>query len=144
MDYRCPFCNIVTGGEDERTIVWRDQRIVAALALHQQEANHGALLLFPVNHYENIYSIPIELGLPIFEATKALALALKDALACDGITIRQNNEPAGDQDVWHYHVHLIPRYTGDDQSATAKVMMPIDQRVGYAAKIRDAILHPQG
>lgn len=41
------------------------------------------------------------------------ALALKAALSCDGISTRQQNEPAGDQDVWHYHVHVFPRYADD-------------------------------
>ena len=60
--YRCPFCNIVSGGEDEGLIVLRNDAVVAVLALHQQVGNHGALLLFPVSHIESIYSVPEFVG----------------------------------------------------------------------------------
>ena len=83
--YRCPFCNILAGGEDERLFVLRDSQVAAVLSLHQQAGNPGALLLFPVRHLECIYSIPEELGAPLFNATKRLAIALKDALACKGV-----------------------------------------------------------
>lgn len=39
---------------------------------------------------------------------------MKQAFGCDGVSTRQHNEPAGDQDVWHFHLHVFPRWTGDD------------------------------
>ena len=137
--YGCPFCNIVSGGEDERLIVLRDNTVFAVLALHQQVGNHGALLVFPVRHLESIYTVPEAVGAPLFSATKRLAIALKEALSCDGITIRQNNEPAGDQDVWHYHVHVVPRYTHDNYHHQPRFAMPVAERIGYAEKLREAL-----
>ena len=137
--YRCPFCNIVSGGEDERLIVLRDCTAVAVPALHQQVGNHGALLVFPVLHLESIYTVPEAVGASLFTATKRLAIALKEALGCDGITIRQNNEPAGDQDVWHYHVHVVPRYTHDNYHHEARSAMPVAERIGYAEVLRKAL-----
>ena len=137
--YRCPFCNILAGGEDERLFVLRDREVAAVLSLHQQAGNPGRLLLFPVRHLESIYSIPEELGAPLFNATKRLAIALKKTLGCAGITIRQNNEPAGDQDVWHYHVHIVPRYEKDDFHHEPRFVMPVPERMKYAKQLREAL-----
>ena len=138
-NYRCPFCNILAGGEDERLVVLRDSHVAAVLSLHQQAGNSGGLLLFPVRHLESIYSMPGELGAPLFNATKRLALASKEALACEGITIRQNNEPAGDQDVWHYHVHIVPRYEKDNYHHEPRLVMPVSERIKYADQLREAL-----
>ena len=137
--YRCPFCNIVSGGEDERLVLLRDDTVVAVLALHQQFGNHGALLVFPRRHIESIYTVPEAVGASLFTASKRLAIALKEALSCDGITIRQNNEPAGDQDVWHYHVHVVPRYTHDNYHHEPRFAMPVAERIGYAEKLHKAL-----
>ena len=138
--YRCPFCNILAGGEDERLFVFRDSQVAAVLSRHQKAGNPGALLLFPVRHLESIYFIPEELGAPLFNATKRLATTLKEALACDGITIRQNNEPAGDQDVWHYHVHIVPRYEKDNYHYEPWFIMPVPERIKYAEQLREALV----
>ena len=137
--YRCPFCNIVTGCEDERLVLLRNDTVVAVLALHQQVGNRGALLVFPVRHLENIYAMPEAVGASLFAATKRLAIALKEALNCDGITIRQNNEPAGDQDVWHYHVHVVPRYTHDNYHHEPRFAMPVTERIEFAERLRTVL-----
>lgn len=140
--YSCPFCNIVSGGEDEGLVVLRDETVVAVLALHQQAGNPGALLVFPVRHIESIYTVPADVGAALFTATRRLAIALKGALNCDGITVRQNNEPAGDQDVWHYHLHVVPRYTLDNYHHEPRFVMPAAERAGYAEKLRSALADP--
>ncbi|TAG45767.1 MAG: HIT family protein [Betaproteobacteria bacterium] len=137
--YRCPFCNIVSGGEDPRTLVWQDELCIAAIALHQQRNNHGSLVLFPREHHENLYDLPTKLGAHLFEVTKALSIGVKKSLQCDGVTIRQNNEPAGGQDVWHYHVHVIPRYSGDRFQFTGAQVMPQEDRIEIAERIRASL-----
>ena len=54
----------------------------------------------------------------------------------DGTSTRQHNEPAGNQDVWHYHVHLFPRYEGDALYASGRALMPVQDRARYAARLR--------
>jgi histidine triad (HIT) family protein len=49
----------------------------------------------------------------VHEAARQVALALKQVYGCDGITTWQHNEPAGSQSVWHYHLHILPRYDAD-------------------------------
>ncbi len=140
-DYRCPFCrNINEGGADLplEMIHWYDE-VVVKLNPKWWRANRGALLVVPKAHYENVYDLPAELGTPIQVAVRDAALALKSALACDGVSTRQHNEPAGYQDVWHYHVHVFPRYEGDDLYSSRDVYWPdADEMRAMADKVRAA------
>jgi histidine triad (HIT) family protein len=70
-----------------------------------------------------------------------MAIAMKTAYGCDGVTAWQGNEPAGNQTVWHYHLHLIPRFADDgylrnlgDLEHTYRLMPP-EQRTTYARKL---------
>lgn len=76
--------------------------------------NPGAVLVIPNDHYENVYDMPPSLGAPLQIAVRDAALAMKSAYGCPGVSTRQHNEPAGNQDVWHLHVHVFPRWEGDD------------------------------
>ncbi len=124
--YRCPFCrNINDGAADhplEMIHVYDD--VVVKVNPKWRRANRGALLLIPKAHYENVYDLPVDLGTPLQIATRDAALALKAAFGCDGVSTRQHNEPAGHQDVWHYHVHVFPRYEGDALYASDDVYWP--------------------
>lgn len=138
---RCPLCDVVALGEGPETIVWRDDVCVAAPALHQRPGYPGSLLVFPVGHFENAYTLPDAICAHIAVVAKRLAVALKAAFDCDGTTLRQHNEAAGGQDVWHYHVHVVPRYADEPQSAPPAEVMPQAQRASLAARIR-AVLAP--
>ncbi len=70
-----------------------------------------------------------------------IALALKALYGCDGVSTRQHNEPAGSQDVWHYHLHVTPRYTADAfySRTHQKQLMPIEERAAHAQRLRTQI-----
>ena len=110
--YRCPFCAIAGGAESEFT-AWRDEHVLVQIALHWSPANPGKALVIPLAHIENIYTLPDELAGRIAHMVRRVAVAIRTGYPCDGVTVRQNNEPAGGQDVWHLHTHVIPRYIGD-------------------------------
>jgi len=114
-DYQCPFCrNIATGrGDFPVHILARYPEVVVKLNPRWWPANPGGALVVPIEHYENLYDLPPRLGAPIQEAARDTALAMKAAFGCHGVSTRQHNEPAGNQDVWHYHLHVFPRYEGD-------------------------------
>ncbi len=80
------------------------------------------MIIVPNEHFENLYRVPDHVGERIFTASKEVAQAMKSAYNCNGITTRQNNEPAGDQHAFHYHLHIFPRYNGDmfNQELTKK------------------------
>lgn len=61
----------------------------------------------------NIF-LPIEMAAEIHRAAHLTAFAMKNTYGCEGISTRQHNEPAGNQDVWHYHLHVYPRYKNDN------------------------------
>jgi histidine triad (HIT) family protein len=137
-DYHCPLCRVAAGAERE-AVVHADDQVVVAMALHQKATNHGGLLVFPRTHVENIYTAtPNDLGV-VFGVVQRVATALKHALSADGVTVMQNNEPASGQDVWHFHVHVVPRFTGDAFRTSPWQIMDIEARARLAEKIKDAL-----
>lgn len=140
--YQCPFCRVVAGEDLEGTkqadVVFRDDVVTAFVALAWWPGNAGHVLVVPNEHYENIYDIP-DAALAAVQVTgKRIALALKVTYGCEGTSFRQHNEPAGYQDVWHYHLHVFPRYAGDDlylRTLERRLTTP-DEREPYARKLR--------
>jgi len=111
----CIFCKIVSG-EIPATTLYEDQDFRVILDLGP--ASKGHALILPKEHYANIYEIPEELAGKAMILAKKMANVLTRALKCDGFNIVQNNgEPAG-QTVFHFHMHLIPRYEGDQVGLT--------------------------
>lgn len=94
------------------------------------------MLVVPNEHIENIYGLRRELAADIHETARRVALALKDGYGCAGVSTRQHNEPAGYQEVWHYHLHVFPRYEGDDLYGSPWRDTTPDERRPYAAKLR--------
>ena len=81
-------------------------------------ASKGHALILPKAHAANIYEISDEMAAKAMILAKKMATKMTDALKCDGFNIVQNNgEPAG-QTVFHFHMHLIPRYKGDKVGIT--------------------------
>ena len=109
------------------------------MAVRRFPNNQGHVLVIPNPHFENIYDLPVEFTAPIHQLSRAVALAMKATYQCDGILIRQHNEPAGGQHVWHYHLHVIPRYENDYFYASQKQPFPANERAGYARMLRDWI-----
>jgi histidine triad (HIT) family protein len=127
--YRCPFCrNIATGASDlPLEVLHRDANVFVKMNPKWWAKNPGGVLVIPVAHHENVYDLPPDLGTPIQRAVRSTALAMKAAYGCDGVSTRQHNEPAGNQDVWHYHVHVFARWNGDDLYRSDAVLAPADQ-----------------
>jgi histidine triad (HIT) family protein len=141
-DYVCPFCLLVQGIEDEHVlsvradIVYQDDTVTAFISSHQWPNNPGNTIIVPNEHAENIYDLPVRFAPRIHELARALALAMKVVYSCDGVSTRQHNEPAGNQDVWHYHLHVTPRYTNDRFYASRRALMPAGERAKHAQKLR--------
>jgi histidine triad (HIT) family protein len=113
--YACPFCrNVATGRAVEPLeVLYRDADVFVKMNPKWWPRNPGGVLVIPNQHYENVYDLPPDLGTPIQQAIRSVAVAMKSAFGCDGVSTRQHNEPAGNQDVWHYHVHVFPRWHDD-------------------------------
>ena len=78
-------------------------------------ATKGHALILPKSHYRNLLDLPEEVAEEVIKIAKKIAALMKDKLGCDGINIVQNNEEAAGQTVFHFHMHVIPRYDSDNQ-----------------------------
>lgn len=115
--YACPFCRLQVGSVDELNqpgdVVAVTDLAYARLSPRWWARNPGTVLVIPRGHHENLYDLPVAVGHAVAELVQRVAAAMRSAYPCDGITTLQNNEPAGGQDVWHLHVHVLARYAGD-------------------------------
>ena len=101
--------------------------------------NPGHAIVVPNVHVENMYELSRDLAADIHESARLVALAMKRAYGCSGISTRQHNEPAGYQDVWHYHLHVFPRYDADDLYGSPFRETTPDERLSYAELLRAAL-----
>lgn len=138
--YRCPFCRNVTTGESDLplAIVHRNEDVFVKMNPKWWPRNPGAVLVIPVDHHENVYDLPRRLAIPIQRAVRNAAVAMKSAYGCDGVSTRQHNEPAGNQDVWHYHVHVFPRFAGDELYGSSGAPADPVELQRRAAELRSA------
>ena len=111
-DNNCIFCKIANGEIPSRTIAENDLfRVVLDVA----PATKGHALILPKDHCRNLYDLPEETASEVMKMAKKVALKMKDKLRCDGVNLVQNNEETAGQTVFHFHMHVIPRYDGDGQ-----------------------------
>jgi histidine triad (HIT) family protein len=143
-DYECPFCTIVRGEENPpwtyaADVVHRDELTTAWINRRWWANNPGAAVVVPNRHVENMYELDRVLAGDVHEAARLLALAMKDAYGCDGISTRQHNEPGGQQEVWHYHLHVFPRWHGDDLYRSAHRLTSPEERAPFAERLRRSL-----
>jgi histidine triad (HIT) family protein len=142
--YVCPFCRLVAGHEDDggvnrqRDIVRRDELATAFIPPKWWPNNEGHVLVVPNAHHESLYDLPAAHGHAVHDLVREVAIALRETYGCDGTSVRQHNEPAGNQEVWHYHVHVYPRYHGDDFYRTLPYpeYVTAERRRPYADRLR--------
>ncbi|TDU91639.1 histidine triad (HIT) family protein [Kribbella voronezhensis] len=109
VGYRCPFCLVAAGGEDQLTsrddVVLESSQAFAFVSSRWWPNNHGHVLVAPRTHHENLYDLP----------------------AADGY-----------QDAWHLHVHVFPRYADDNLYNTRPLATPAtpNERAPYSHKLR--------
>ncbi len=143
--YICPICLGNQGIENEHTLlkqadlVYQDAVVRAYINSFWVGKNEGHVIVVPTEHFENIYDLPPVVGAQIFTVAQTMAAALKQVYGCDGITLRQNNEPASEQHAFHFHLHVFPRYENDDFNSKvlekARLSEPAERLV-YAEKLR--------
>jgi histidine triad (HIT) family protein len=146
--YVCPACELVAGrnpaGEatTQADVVYRAPRALAFVSARFWPNNPGHVVVVPTRHYENIFDLSGTAALAVHLLAQRVALAMKDAYACGGISTRQHNEPAGQQTLWHYHVHVFPRYPGDGLYASDSAPTTEEERRPYADALRRSLGAP--
>ena len=111
----CIFCKIANG-EIPAATLYEDENFRVILDLGP--ASKGHALILPKNHAANIYELPDEDASAVFVLAKKLATKMTEILHCDGFNIVQNNGECAGQTVFHFHMHLIPRYKEDGVGIT--------------------------
>ena len=110
-DENCIFCKILAG-EIPSFKVYEDDDFT--VILDAGPATRGHALIIPKEHYKDLYELPEDLAAKAFVLGKKLITKLTGILGCDGYNLVQNNGAVAGQTVGHFHLHLIPRYEGDD------------------------------
>jgi histidine triad (HIT) family protein len=106
----CPFCDVLRGA-GEVSMCYEDRDVVAFMDI--QPVNAGHVLVVPRQHYESLEDIPHSLATHLFDVAMLLAPVVKQVGDADGLNILVNSGAAAGQDVFHYHVHVIPRCPDD-------------------------------
>lgn len=99
-------------------------------------ATKGHALIIPKEHYANLYEMPEDLLQKAIVLAKKMAAHMTEKLNCDGFNIVQNNGETAGQTVFHFHIHLIPRYKGDNQNINWVPQKPSPDEL---AKLKDLL-----
>lgn len=114
-DENCIFCKIANG-EIPAATLYEDEDFRVILDLGP--ASKGHALILPKEHYANLYELDDEVASKVLVLAKKMITKLTDVLGCDGYNLVQNNGEVAGQTVHHFHMHLIPRYEGDQVGLT--------------------------
>jgi len=109
----CIFCKIIEK-KIPSYIIDEDDKLIVLLSLE----NHP--LIVPKSHITDIFSLDNEIGALIMKKAIKIAKATKDGLNCDGIYLAQANGKAAGQDVFHYHLHLYPKWNNKEENHLAE------------------------
>ena len=147
--YDCPFCRLQQGLHNEHNqagdVVAVTDLAFARISPRWWPGNPGAALVVPRAHHENLYDLPTDVGHAVWDLTQQVAVAMRAAYDCAGVSTRQHNEPAGGQDVWHLHVHVFPRHVDDllYERHRETRWAPPEEREPYAARLAAALALPR-
>jgi histidine triad (HIT) family protein len=117
-------------------VVGRNELVVAAVCSYFIGDNPGHVIVVPTSHFENLYSMPKRYLHACVDMAQEVALAMKRTYEADGITLRQNNEPASTQSAFHFHLHVYPRYEGDSyKDHPAEYLAELGERARWAQRL---------
>lgn len=110
MTTHCTFCDIIKGAA-EVSMCYEDRDALAFMDI--QPVNPGHVLVVPREHCESFNDLPAALGLHVFSVAMQLAPVIRRVTGTEGMNLVVSSGAAAGQDVYHFHIHLIPRRAGD-------------------------------
>ena len=119
----CIFCKLANGDIPTNTI-YEDSDF--RVFLDAGPATKGHCLIVPKEHFDDLENIDDSVASKVMPLAKKIMKLLKEKLSWDGFNVVQNNGEAAGQTVFHFHVHLIPRYKDDGQKILWKPQSPED------------------
>ncbi len=118
----CIFCMLANGDIPTATL-YEDEEF--RVILDANPATKGHCLVLPKAHYADIYEMPEELVGRAFMLAKKMTGRMTKAMGCDGFNLVQNNKEIAGQTVFHFHIHLIPRYAGGERIVANWMQNPL-------------------
>jgi histidine triad (HIT) family protein len=137
--YECFVCTLLDGEPRDNVAITDNDLALAIVSRRVWAKGPGHVLVVPKHHHENLYDLEDDAALDIHRLTRRIAIALKAAFGCDGTSTRQHNEPAGNQDLWHLHVHVFPRFDGDNLYGSWYRDSTLDERLDFAAALQEVL-----
>lgn len=136
--YVSPFTRILNCPEKSATeIIYQNEHAFVCMGLNRYQNCAPSVLVIPKTPAENIYDID-ELALTaVILLAQQVANAMKQLWQLDGVTLMQNNEPAGWQDVWHFHIHVKGRMANDNMWGAKQERIPQEERAELIAQLRE-------
>ncbi len=134
----CVFCRIVRS-ELPASKVYEDEHTLVIMDL--QSVNPGHMLVLVKAHHENIYTLDDSLAAAALCTAARMARTVKELTGCAGVTLLQANEPAAGQTVFHFHIHVVPRWADDGVGLAWPAKNPPREALeDMAARLREAML----
>ena len=139
--YVCPFCRIAVGLENEgwnyqADVFYQNEFVTAFIAPLWWPNNAGHAIVIPHRHIENIYDLTPDIAVHVHETARQVSIAIMRLYDCEGTSIRQHNGTYPLQEVWHYHLHVFPRYIDDQLYGLERHTTTPEERRPYADKLR--------
>ncbi len=134
----CIFCSIISG-KQPGTEVYRDPNFL--VIMDKYPINFGHTLIIPINHYRDLFQMPVEEVGRLYSLVPKIARGVVSATKADGFNLGQNNGIAANQIVPHVHVHVVPRFIDDspDGKWPARRVASDEELSRIAEKIKHAI-----
>ncbi len=123
-DADCIFCKLANG-EIPTATLYEDEEF--RVILDANPASRGHALILPKEHYRNLYDLDDETASKVLVLAKKMVNKMRPVLGCSGYNLVQNNEEAAGQTVFHFHMHMIPRYEKDQVGLGWKMKELTDQ-----------------
>ncbi|RKY62666.1 MAG: HIT family protein [Candidatus Latescibacterota bacterium] len=134
----CVFCAIVEGKE-AASVVYEDDLTLAFMDVHPVVPGHT--LVVPKRHFPDIFSLEEPWGSACFRTAQRVARAVREAFGAEGLNLLQLNGRVGGQTVFHFHIHVVPRYAGDGFGFYSRRRMAHREELEtQAERIRDAMI----
>ena len=131
-DENCIFCKLANGDIPTRSI-YEDEDF--NVILDMGPATKGHALILPKNHSANLYELPDQEAGTVMKLAKKMATQMTEKLGCDGFNLVQNNGETAGQTVFHFHLHLIPRYKDDNQRILWNPTQPSAEELDAVKKL---------
>ncbi len=133
----CIFCDIIAG-KAHAEVLYEDESVISFLDI--RPVNYGHTLVIPKAHYENFLAVEKKDLESLIVVTQKISSAIAKSINPDGFNIVANNGIAAGQTVFHFHLHIIPRFSHDDFNFDLNLKSYSDGAMNkFANKIRSEI-----